>query len=67
MSGEDAKCLEWLIHNLEEKQIAESISKIVSCEKKDGESNFLINYESALNLVPHSLGEHSLRRMNQLR
>lgn len=67
MGRRDADCIEGLIHSLEEKQIAESVSKIVSCERREGEAKFQILYEPALNIMPQLLNERALKKINQLR
>lgn len=36
----DLECLEYLISSLEEKQIAESVAKVVSTERSGGENMF---------------------------
>lgn len=51
-SGEDAACLQWLTHRLEEKQIAESVTKIMCSEKVSGETKFSVEFEEAMNIVP---------------
>jgi hypothetical protein len=66
-SGEDASCIEWLLHILEEKQIAESVTKVVSCERSGGESKFAIHFETAMNIVPQLVTEAELKRINLLR
>lgn len=49
-TSKDFKCLEYLIDCLEEKQISESISKIISTERNHGELMFKIDYEKAMNI-----------------
>ena len=63
----DLQCLEYLIDCLEEKQIAESIAKIISTERSNGEPMFKIDYERAMNIEPKLIGEKELFRMNFLR
>jgi hypothetical protein len=66
-SGQDAASVGWLIHILEEKQIAESVSKIVNCERSAGELKFMVQFEQAMHVQPQLLTEVELRRLNQLR
>jgi predicted RNA binding protein with dsRBD fold (UPF0201 family) len=66
-SGEDASCIEWLLHILEEKQIAESVTKVANSERSGGENKFLVHFESAMNIAPHLLTEGELKRINLLR
>lgn len=63
----DAASVGWLLHVLEEKQVAESVSKIVNCERSAGEPKFLVQFEQAMHLQPQLLSESQLRRVNQLR
>ena len=57
--------LEWLIHSLEEKQIAESVSKITDCERWNGETTFALQFEPATNVLPQHLSEGELRRLTR--
>lgn len=63
----DLECLEYLIGSLEEKQVAESVSKIVSTERANGEIMFQITYEKAINIEPRLVTEKELTRINFLR
>lgn len=63
----DLECLEYLIRSLEEKQVAESVSKIVSTERANGEIMFQITYEKAINIEPRLVTEKELTRINFLR
>lgn len=55
--GKDLQCLQYLIDCLEEKQIAESVSKIISTERNSGETMFKIDYEKAMNIEPKLITE----------
>jgi predicted RNA binding protein with dsRBD fold (UPF0201 family) len=63
----DLECLEYLIGSLEEKQVAESVSKIISTERANGEIMFQITYEKAINIEPRLVTEKELTRINFLR
>jgi hypothetical protein len=63
----DLACLEFLIDCLEEKQIAESVAKIISTERSNGELMFKIDYERAMYIEPRLIPERELMRINFLR
>jgi hypothetical protein len=66
-NSKDLECLEYLIRCLEEKQIAESVAKITSTERSNGEIMFQVAYEKAINIDPKLISEKELARVNFLR
>lgn len=65
--SKDLECLEYLIKSLEEKQIAESVAKIISTERAKGEIMFKVDFEKAMNIEPKLYSEKELNRINFLR
>lgn len=53
----DLQSIEYLIKSLEEKQIAESISKIIGSDKIEGEIKYKVTFEKAINIEPKYLNE----------